>query len=1487
MNPERWRRIKELFHAALELAPAERAHLLDAECADDAALRREVEALLDADSEGEDFMLTPAVELAARMSASERGSLEEGARIGAYVVARTLGEGGMGKVYLAEDTRLGRKVALKFLPSSFTRDEERVRRFEQEARAASALNHPNILTIHEIGEEDGARFIATEYVEGETLRAYLKRRSPDLGEALDIAIQLAAALNAAHAARVVHRDVKPENVMVRPDGYVKVLDFGLAKPVVASHDSAEARDSDSFARLLVNTQPGVIMGTVAYMSPEQARGLEVDARTDIWSLGVVLYEMVAGRQPFTGPTGSDVMAAVLNREPMPLAQAAPDVPPELERIVTKALAKDREERYQSVKDLLIDLRRLKQRVEFEAELGRAAGGAFSPRAELSGAGEAPRGESGAADAPTAHTSEQLKQVTVLFADLSGLTPLFEALDPEEQGELMRALWNRVDSAVLDHGGAVDRHVGEQVMALWGARAAREDDPEQAVRAALAVGREVAEFVSRELHAELMEEGAQARVGVNTGAALLSAADARGGWTAAGGAVNVAQRLARGAPAGSVLVSHDTYRHIRGIFDVRELELPDRLGGGQPVRTYSVLRAKPRAFRLRTRGVEGVETRMVGRQAELTRLRDALETVTEDRELQAVTVIGEAGLGKSRLLYEFSNEVELLSRRVEVFQGRASQWTRGVPYALVRDVFAYRFQIQDSDEPEEARRKLEDGLVELFRAGGEVGGEEARMRAHFVGHLTGLDFSESPHLAGILADAKQVRGRAFHYAAQLFAGLARVRPTVLYLEDLHWADDGSLDFVDHLTRACAEAPLLVLCFARPDLLERRPAWGEGLACHTRLHLHPLTRRESRQLVEEILRHAQSIPHALRELVVSAAEGNPFYVEELIKMLIDQRVILPGAGQWRVDASRLVEVRVPPTLTGVLQARLDGLSPWEKTVLQRASVIGREFWDEALEHFSREAAGRGSAEADTRGALDVLRRKELVYRRESSAFVGAGEYIFKHAILRSVTYESVLKRDRRRLHAEAARWLVARSGGRADEYAGVIAEHFELARETTEAARWYGRAGAQARASYAPEAAIGFYRKALGFVVGASNVSAPGAVGEAVVGWYGGLGEVLTMQARYDEAVEVYELMREAARARGDLVAQARAWNGLTAVQEYRGDNRAALESARQAEQLAREAGAAAGAESELALALNRQGLASHRLGDAAAVEELGGRVLALSQRMKEGARHARANGLKLIGVAHEVQGRFAEADECFAQSLALLREVGDRRNIGYMLNNLGVIAHLRADYEQAVARYSEALSIFREIGERTWELPTLGNLAGAQVGLGRYGEAEANLRQALALTGSAGHFALSMVYCYLAESLCGQGKTDGALEAARAALDLGLRTENQDYVANAWRALGLVASAAGGPVNFDGRDFSASDCFAESLRVYTEMGAEAERARTLRDWARHERERGDARRGRLMWREAREIFARLQMRHELERMPEEVAPAEPTADGAGI
>jgi len=366
-DPQRWQHVKEIFESALGRQGAERESFLEHACDGNAEVREEVESLLRSYEVAGSFMEAPAVAHAAGDLADEQ-KLTPGQRIKHYQIVSLIGEGGMGEVYLATDTILGRRVALKVLPAFVSKDPERLRRFTQEARAASRLSHPNVCVVHEVGEtDDGRPFIAMEYVEGMTLRQRIRSQAMKLGDVLDIAIQIADALTAAHESGIVHRDIKPENIVIRPEGYVKILDFGLAK-LTERHQSAITTTEPT---LLFHSTPGVVIGTAAYMSPEQARGVAVDERTDIWGLGVVLYEMAAGRAPFTGETPTDVVVAIVERDPPPISESVEDTPPELERIVKKSLRKDQNERYQIVKELAIDLRSLRKELERSSMLERS------------------------------------------------------------------------------------------------------------------------------------------------------------------------------------------------------------------------------------------------------------------------------------------------------------------------------------------------------------------------------------------------------------------------------------------------------------------------------------------------------------------------------------------------------------------------------------------------------------------------------------------------------------------------------------------------------------------------------------------------------------------------------------------------------------------------------------------------------------------------------------------------------------------------------------------------------------------------------------------------------------------------------------------------------------------------------------------------------------------------------------------------------------
>jgi adenylate cyclase len=492
-------------------------------------------------------------------------TIPPGAQFGRYEIRSPIGAGGMGEVYLAHDNQLDRPVALKFLPGDITGDEDRLRRFQQEARATSALNHPNILTIFEIGESQGTNFIATEFIDGVTLRDRLSRGRMKQDEVLEVGLQVASALSAAHEAGIVHRDIKPENIMIRRDGYVKVLDFGLAKL------NDRRTSSGPGALTIADTGPGIVIGTVTYMSPEQARGLRVDERTDIFSFGVVLYEMLAGRAPFNGPTPSDVIVAILDREPQPLSLTLPDASPEMQRILSKALAKDRDERYLSVKDLMEDLRGLKRRLDIggtdlrvtaPAEVARGNPVERTMRAEaqtvqvrLTGreTEDAPAAETLMLDSNQPATPEIAH---VLFMDLVGFSKHRINQQSYLQGKLNEIVshtdeFRRAQTA----NQMICKSTGDGMALVFFV------DPEAPVRCALQISR-----------ALLSNRDVELRMGVHSGP-VLRTVDANRQRDVAGSGINIAQRVMDCGDAGHILLSKTMADVLREIGD-RDEHLDD-------------------------------------------------------------------------------------------------------------------------------------------------------------------------------------------------------------------------------------------------------------------------------------------------------------------------------------------------------------------------------------------------------------------------------------------------------------------------------------------------------------------------------------------------------------------------------------------------------------------------------------------------------------------------------------------------------------------------------------------------------------------------------------------------------------------------------------------------------------------------------------------------------------------------------------------------
>mgnify|MGYP003372027412 FL=1 len=994
--------------------------------------------------------------------------------------------------------------------------------------------------------------------------------------------------------------------------------------------------------------------------------------------------------------------------------------------------------------------------------------------------------------PPRAAEQQRKQATVLFADVVGFTTLSETKDAEEVTELINALWARLDGLVAAYGGRIDKHIGDAVMALWGVESAREDDPERAIRAALAMQDEVNAFNRTMKDRRRLPDdiSLELRVGINTGPVLLGQVGLTREFTAMGDTVNLANRLEQAAPLGGVLVAHNTYRHVRGVFEARALGPIQVRGRHEAVPAYVVLRPKPRAFRLNSRGVEGVETRMIGRDAELAALQAAFGEAVAEARPRVLTIVGEAGVGKSRLLYEFDNWVDLRPELVRYFKGRATPALQGVPFSLWRDVFAFRFDILDSDSPAVALSKFRHGFVTTRRAGLDaVGMELLANQADIVGHWLGFDFSASPAVARLAGSPDFVALAQAHFV-RFMRALAAERGIALLLEDIHWADDSSLDLIGRLARAAAEdgapAHLLVLCLARPSLFERHPDWGHDLPGFRVIELNPLDTVASLALVDEILKRADAVPDALRRLIVEGAEGNPFYIEELVKMLIEQGVIervtsdeqssladsdLRGSRRtsevWRIRPDRLQGIQVPATLTGLLQARLDGLPRAEREVLQRAAVVGRVFWDDAVGTLADDAELPHSGDEHTlESLLDSLARRELIVRRERSVFAGTTEYTFKHNLLREVTYQTVLLRARRRHHARVARWLELNAGGRLGEYLGLIAEHYALAGAGARAAAYLERAGDSAQRSGAYPSARAAVERALALLQ-AEETPADAAISALRLK----LGAITWNLGDFPAAERALFYARDYARRAGDGRGQALALYWLSRVAISRGDYAQARMLLAYSLPLAR----AADAET-LAQVLYGVADVAWRVGDLETLNSYITESLSLARALDNSTLELMS--LNRLGTMAYLKGDLATARAYYRTCLDLAQATGNMEREATALMNLGALAHRGGDTEAGLAYYRDALAHYRELGRSEQVVMALGNLAEAGIDRGELAGARTDLREGLALAWRLGLLPRTMVLLFVYGRLLA---AEGQPEAAAATLRLVLHhpaTESQ-------------------------------------------------------------------------------------------------------------
>jgi tetratricopeptide (TPR) repeat protein/class 3 adenylate cyclase/tRNA A-37 threonylcarbamoyl transferase component Bud32 len=983
MSPERWQRIQDLFAAAIDCEGDARGQLLGDRCAGDLELLQEVETMLAAHEQtGAVDRLADAV---GRVAAQTRVRTVgwEGAQVGPYAVLDLLGTGGMGLVYKARDSRLARHVALKFLPPHLSSETTAKNRFLNEARAAAALDHPNICTIHEIGEtDDGQLFIAMPLYDGETLQARLVRGRLPFANAVPIVVQIARGLARAHERGIVHRDIKPSNIMLLDDGGVKILDFGIAK-----------MDDVSL------TGHGAPIGTIAYMSPEHVRGGTVDHRGDIWSLGILIHEMLTGARPFAGDSREQIANAVLTHEPNLSTTAHPDVPAAVEQIVGRALAKLPAQRHSSVSMLAAELTAL-------TGAGISGASAFGTRAQ---------------EIDTLPATER-RRAAVLVTTVSEYALLLEHMAPVEVHRLLSTIRDIAVEVVRRHGGLVNQAIGEEIVSLFGVPTAHEDDEVRAVRAALELHGRV-----RELNADASSMIVRIQSGLHVGpvvAERLNEGPRR--YAIVGAPGQVASRLASLAGPDRLVVSPECHRLVAPFVHAAPSATVALDSSAQPVTPFCVT------------GVTGLETRLqaseqsgltpyVGRQSELGLLETYVEHARAG-EGRVITVVGDAGAGKSRLLHELRERIAVAGD-IRVLQGRCRAYGDVTPYfpfiEILHDVLTMPAQaIGDSRDIVARLRAIDTSLepfIPLYLHLLSVPGESHQLPRHLQGE----------HLQAALIDA----------LASLVVALAGRTPLLVMLEDWHWADAASRAALGRIVEIVTAHSLVVVVTTRPE----HGSLDEWLAHGTRIQLEPLDSAASIAIMQAVLR-VERVSGSLARRVSERTGGNPFFLEQVCCALGEQGVVVVKDGEALVEGGSDA-VALPETVQAVIRTRLDNLEPHAREVLRVASVAGREFEHALL-------ADVLGPSIDLVAAIARLKASGLI---QQTSMLPEVSYRFKHVLTQEVSYESLLGHQRTSLHDAIGRAIERHHADRLDEQAALLAYHFGRA-EAWQKAVHYGRRAA---------------------------------------------------------------------------------------------------------------------------------------------------------------------------------------------------------------------------------------------------------------------------------------------------------------------------------------------------------------------------------------------------------------------------------------------
>jgi class 3 adenylate cyclase/tetratricopeptide (TPR) repeat protein len=890
--------------------------------------------------------------------------------------------------------------------------------------------------------------------------------------------------------------------------------------------------------------------------------------------------------------------------------------------------------------------------------------------------EPPAPAPGAArEAPAAEIPpEERRKATVLFADLSGYTAVAERMDPEAVKSLVDSALRRLGQEVSRYGGQVDKYIGDNVMAVFGAPVAHEDDPERAVRAGLAMQAAMDE-INEEIAAPV-GVGFELRVGINSGEVL--AGQVGDEYTVMGDAVNVAARLQAAARPGSITVGEGTFRTTRQAIEYEQLEPLTLKGKSEPVPAWEAGRVlAPSA----TRRVGRAETPLIGRDDESALLASLFDRVVREGRPHLVTVIGQAGVGKSRLMRDLTSKLAGRPDHPAIREGNCPAYGARISYWALAEVIREQFEIVDTDDPGVAWEKLRRGIEELVS---EAETEEPPERlAAMIARPLGIEPpSEDPIAAALdTEDPQGMRDRLFSAVRSVAEAVSRRRPLVLAFEDIHWADEGMLDLIGYLAR-WIRGPVLLVCLARDELLDRRAGWGGGRRNATTIALEPLGDADARELVTSLIPGAGGDGNGLAGLAPQVAErsgGNPLFAEEMVKRILEE-------GSVAADT-------LPDSVHSVLAARLDSLEPIERRVLQHAAVVGQTFWEGSL------TAPVDAEAADLAEALAALQEKDLVVPSAGSRLAGEHEYAFKHALIRDVAYGTLPKSVRCRKHAEVGGFIEGRAGERADAVVALVAGHYwraatlaaeaNLAPEEREeiestAVRSLEAAGDRAADLYSNQEALNHFASALDLG------EALDAAGRARIGEK--QGDVALRLGRVDSAVEVWEQCLEYHRGQEDLARVGDLHRKIGAGLWHKGEREASIDHYQRGIDLLKDGPPCL----ELVRLYEEAASLYMHTGDNMLAIYASEKALRLAERLGEAAAASRAHGI--FGRVFGRIGDTAKARENLERSVELARD-SDPGEAVRALFTLGY--HLEAseaDYEGAASAYTEALRLAEQVGD---------------------------------------------------------------------------------------------------------------------------------------------------------------------------------------------